>query len=151
MSSLTDLPAGAVIAVPNDGTNEARALLLLEAQGLIKLKEGVGLAATKLDIVEDNGYDIKEMVAAVIPTCLDSVNLAVINGNYAIQAGLKIADALAVEDKASTAAQTYANVLVVKQGNENNSAVKALIEVLKTDAIRDYIERTYAGAVVPMF
>lgn len=150
-SSLTDLPAGAVIAVPNDGTNEARALLLLEAQGLIKLKEGVGLAATKLDIVEDNGYDIKEMVAAVIPTCLDSVNLAVINGNYAIQAGLKIADALAVEDKASTAAQTYANVLVVKAGNENNPAVKALIEVLKTDAIRHYIEETYAGAVVPMF
>lgn len=149
-SSLTDLPAGAKIAIPNDGSNEARALFLLEACGLIKLKEGTGFTATKQDIAEDNGYEIVEMVAAVIPTCLDSVDLAVINGNYAIQAGLKIADALASEDKASAAAQTYANVLVVKEGNENNEGIKALVEVLQSEAIGKFINEQYAGAVVPM-
>ena len=97
--SLTDLPAGAKIAIPNDGSNEARALFLLEACGLIKLKAGTGFTATKQDIAETNGYEIVEMVAAVIPSCLDSVDLAVINGNYAIQAGLKIADALATRTR----------------------------------------------------
>ena len=149
-SSLTDLPAGAKIAIPNDGSNEARALFLLEACGLIKLKEGTGFTATKKDIADDNGYEIVEMVAAVIPSCLDSVNLAVINGNYAIQAGLKIADALAVEDKNSESAQTYANVLVVKQGNENNEGIKALVEVLQSEAISKFINEKYAGAVVPL-
>ncbi len=148
--SLTDLPAGAKIAIPNDGSNEARALFLLEACGLIKLKAGTGFTATKQDIAETNGYEIVEMVAAVIPSCLDSVNLAVINGNYAIQAGLKIADALATEDKNSEAAKTYANVLVVKEGNENNEAVKALVEVLQSAEISKFINEKYAGAVVPM-
>ena len=90
------------------------------------------------------------MVAAVIPSCLDYVNLAVINGNYAIQAGLKIANALAVEDKNSESAQTYANVLVVKQGNENNEGIKALVEVLQSEAISKFINEKYAGAVVPL-
>lgn len=149
-SSLTGLPAGAKIAIPNDGSNEARALFLLEACGLIKLKEGTGFTATKQDIAEDNGYEIVEMVAAVIPTCLDSVDLAVINGNYAIQAGLKIADALATEDKDSEAAKTYANVLVVKEGNESNEGIKALVEVLQSETISKFINEKYAGAVVPM-
>ncbi len=149
-SSLTDLPAGAKIAVPNDGSNEARALFLLETCGLIKLKEGTGFTATKQDIAEDNGYEIVEMEAALIPGCLDSVDLAVINGNYAIGAGLKIADALATEDKNSEAAKTYANVLVVKEGNENNEGILALVEVLKSEAIAKFIEENYAGAVVPM-
>lgn len=148
--SIEGLPAGAKIAIPNDGSNEARALFLLEACGLIKLKPGTGFTATKQDIAEDNGYEIVEMVAAVIPSCLDSVNLAVINGNYAIGAGLKIADALATEDKESEAAKTYGNVLVVKEGNENKESIKALVEVLKSEEISKFINEKYAGAVVPL-
>ncbi len=151
-NSLDALPDGAVIAVPNDATNEARALLLLEANGLLKLAEGAGLTATKNDIVENpKNLDIREMEAALLPTVLDEVAFAVINGNYAISAGLKVTDALAVEDAASESAQTYANVLVVKEGNENLDKVKALVEVLQSDAIRTYINDTYAGAVVPIF
>ena len=151
-TSLADLADGAVVAVPNDATNEARALLLLEANGLLKLAEGAGLTATKNDIVENpKNLDIREMEAALLPTVLDEVAFAVINGNYAISSGLKVADALAVEDAASEAAQTYANVLVVKEGNENLDKVKALVEVLHSDAIRTYITDTYAGAVVPIF
>lgn len=149
---LDALEDGAVIAVPNDATNEARALLLLEANGLITLAEGAGLTATKNDITDNpKNLDIREMEAALLPTVLDEVAFAVINGNYAISAGLNVADALAVEDAASEAAQTYANVLVVKEGNENIDKVKALIEALHSDAIRDYITTTYAGAVVPIF
>lgn len=151
-ASLDALEDGAVIAVPNDATNEARALLLLEANGLITLAEGAGLTATKNDITDNpKNLDIREMEAALLPTVLDEVAFAVINGNYAISAGLNVADALAVEDAASEAAQTYANVLVVKEGNENIDKVKALIEALHSDAIRDYITTTYAGAVVPIF
>ena len=150
-SSLTDLPAGAKIAIPNDGSNEARALFLLEANGLITLKEGVGFTATKQDIADDHGYEITEMTASVIPTCLDSVNIAVINGNYAILAGLKVENALATEDKNSTAAQTYANILVVKEGRENDEGIKALAEALKSETIRQYINDTFGGAVVPIF
>ena len=117
--ALADLKDGDKIAVPNDGTNEARALQLLAAQGLIKLRDGAGLTATKLDIVENpHNYDVVEMEAAVVPTCLDSVAVAVINGNYAINAGLKVSEALAVEDKDSEAAQTFANILVVKERSE---------------------------------
>ena len=151
-ASLDALEDGAVIAVPNDATNEARALLLLEANGLITLAEGAGLTATKNDITDNpKNLDIREMEAALLPTVLDEVAFAVINGNYAISAGLNVADALAVEDAASEAAQTYANVLVVKEGNENLDKVKALVEALHSDAIRDYITNTYAGAVVPIF
>lgn len=151
-ASLDALEDGAVIAVPNDATNEARALLLLEANGLITLAEGAGLTATKNDITDNpKNLDIREMEAALLPTVLDEVAFAVINGNYAISSGLNVADALAVEDAASEAAQTYANVLVVKEGSENLDKVKALVEILHSDAIRDYITTTYAGAVVPIF
>lgn len=151
-SSLEDIKEGASIAVPNDATNEARALLLLEANGLIKLKDDAGLTATKSDIVENPlNIDIREMEAALLPSVLDEVAVAVINGNYAIQANLKVSESLAMEDPDSEAAQTYANVLVVKEGNEDNEAVKALIEVLTSDAIRDYINNTYDKAVLPIF
>ncbi len=151
-ASLSALKEGDVIAVPNDPTNEARALQLLAAQGLIELKEGAGLTATKNDITANpKKFDIKEMEAAVIPTCLDSVAVAVINGNYAINAGLKVRNALAVEDKDSEAARTYANILVVKEGNENNDAIKALAEALKTETVKSFIEEKYEGAVVAMF
>ncbi len=151
-SSIDALAEGAKISVPNDTTNEARALLLLEAQGLIKLKEGAGLTATKLDIVENpKNIDIQEIEAAQLARTLADVDLAVINGNYAIQAGLKVSDALAVEAQDSEAAQTYANVVVVKEGNEENENIKALVAALESDAVKRFIEDNYEGAVVPMF
>ncbi len=151
-SSLDELPDGAVVAVPNDATNEARALLLLEANGLITLTEDAGLTATKNDITSNpKNLDIREMEAALLPTVLDEVAIAVINGNYAISAGLNVANALAVESTESTAAQTYANVLVVNEGDENLPKVQALVEALHSDAIRDFINTTYEGAVVPIF
>ena len=152
-ASLDELPEGAKIAVPNDTTNEARALLLLEAQGLITLTEGVGLNATKLDIVDNpNNYEIVEVEAAQAPRALDSVDIAVINGNYAIDAGLDVADALAVEDGSSEVIQeNYANVLVAKEGNETNEALVALAEVLKSEEIKTFIEENYGGAVVALF
>ena len=150
--SLENIADGATIAVPNDGTNEARALLLLEAQCLIKLREDAGFTATKLDIEENpKNLDIVEMEAAQLPRVLPDVDFAVINGNYAIQGGLKVADALASESVESESAQTYANVLVVKEGNENNPAILALVDALKTEEVRKFIEDTYEGAVVPMF
>lgn len=151
-ASIADLQDGAKISVPNDTTNEARALLLLEAQGLIKLREGAGLTATKLDIVENpKNIDIQEIEAAQLARTLADVDLAVINGNYAIQAGLKVSDALAVETQDSEAAQTYANVLVVKEGNENNENIQALVAALESDQVKQFIEENYDGAVVPMF
>ena len=149
-SSLADVAEGDKISIPNDGSNRARALLLLEAQGLIKLAEGVGTAATVLDIVE-NPYnlDIVEMEAAQIPGTRDSVAFAVINGNYALGAGLNVTkDALASEDAASVAATTYANILVVKEGNENSEKIKALIAALQSKEVQDFIAKTYSGAVV---
>lgn len=149
-ASVDALADGAQIAVPNDGTNRARALQLLQAQGLIKLKDGAGLTATKLDIVENpKNLDIVEMEAAQLPNVLDSVDLAVINGNYALGAGLGAM--LVGEDAASEAAQTYANVIVVREGNENTEKTKALVKALTSDAVRDYINSTYNGAVVPIF
>lgn len=151
-ASLSALKDGDKIAVPNDPTNEARALQLLAAQGLFTLKEGVGLAATKQDIVDNpHKYDIVEMEAAVIPSCLDSVGVAVINGNYAINAGLKVKDALALEDKNSEAAQTYANILAVKEGQQDNEGIRLLVEALKSDKTKAFIEEKYAGAVVAVF
>ena len=151
-SSLADLPDGAQIAVPNDGTNEARALLLLEQEGLIKLKEGVGLSATKTDIVENpHNYEIVELEARLLPTTLQDVDVAVINGNYAIDAGLKVSEALAVEAADGTAADAYVNVLAVKEGNENNEAVQALVKALQSEEVRNFILSTYDGAVVPLF
>ena len=151
-TDLSAIPDGGSIAIPNDGTNEARALLLLEAQGLIKLKEGITFTATVLDIAENpKNLDIKEIEAAQLARSLQDVDAAVINGNYAIQAGLKVKDALAIEDKDSIAADTYANVLVVKEGHENDEATKALLAALQSDTAKKFMEDTYEGAVIAAF
>ncbi len=154
-ASLDALPDGATIAIPNDGSNETRALLLLQQEGLITLKEGVDAAsnATVFD-VEDNPHNIQfeEMEAAQLTNVLADVNLAVINGNYALQGGLNAGtDALAVEDASGDGAQTYANILCVKEGNENNEAIQALLKALQSDAVKSYIDETYNGAVVAIF
>ncbi len=152
-ASLDELAEGAVISVPNDTTNEARALQLLQAQGIITLKEDAGLNATKADIV-DNPYnvDIQEIEAAALPPTLDSADFAVINGNYAIPAGLNVAnDALACEDAASEAAQTFANIIAVKEGAEDSEKIQALVKAITSDEVRDYINTTFEGAVVPIF
>ena len=151
-ASLDELADGAKVAVPNDATNEARALLLLEAQGLLKLADGAGLKATKTDIVENpKNLDILEVEAAQVPRSLPDVDIAVINGNYAIEAGLKVSDALAVEASDSEAATTYGNVVAVQEGKEEDEKTKALMEALTSDAVKEYIEQTYEGAVVPLF
>lgn len=151
--TLKDLKKGATVAVPNDTTNEARALLLLQDQGLIKLKDGAGLTATKKDIVEKKkDLAIKEIEAAQIPRSLKDVDIAVVNGNYALQAGLKVnKDALATEDADSVGAKTYGNIVAVKKGNEKLAATKALIKALKSDTVKKYINDKYDGAVVPLF
>jgi D-methionine transport system substrate-binding protein len=151
--SIEELKDGAEIAIPNDGTNEARALLLLEAQGLIKLKEGVGMEATVIDIAENSKkLKIHEIEAAQLARSLQDVDLAVINGNVAIQAGLNVAkDAIAVEDKDSAAAETYGNVIAIRKGDEDREEIKALVDALKSDDVREYIDSTYEGAVVPKF
>ena len=152
-SAIADLADGDKIAIPNDGSNRARALLLLEAQGVIKLAEDVGMEATVLDITEKSvDVDIIEMEAAQIAGVRDSVALAVINGNYALLAGLNAGtDAIAVEDAESISATTYANILVVKEGNEETEKTLALKEALLSDEVKDFINETYSGAVVPIF
>lgn len=142
---------GAKIAVPNDTTNEARALLLLEANGIIKLKDGAGLTATKQDIVENpHNVEIYEVEAAQIPRSLDSVEFACMNGNYAIQANYKPSDALAAEDAQSEAAQTYANIIAVSEKNKDAEWAKTLVEVLHSKEIQDFINEKYEGGVVPI-
>ena len=151
-TSLDALADGAQIAVPNDTTNEARALLLLQDNGLITLKEGAGLTATKADIAENpKNLDIVELEASQLPVRLADVDLAVINGNYAIDAGLKVTDALAVEAADSDAGTAYVNVLTVKEGRENDPAIQALVAALTSDEVREFINSTYEGAVVPVF
>ena len=152
-ASLEELADGAVIAVPNDVTNEARALQLLAAQGLIEIDPAAGLNATPNDITSNpKNLQFKEMEAAMLPQIVGEVDLAIINSNFALQGGLNPAeDALASEDAASEAAQTFANIIVVKEGSEENAAVLALIEALQSDAVREFIETTYAGSVVAMF
>ena len=151
-TSLDALADGAQVAVPNDATNEARALLLLQQEGLITLKEGAGLTATKADIAENpKNLDIVELEAAQVPSRLGDVDLAVINGNYALGAGLKVADALAIESADGEAAKAYVNVLAVKEGRENAPAIQALAAALTSDTVKTYIEDTYQGAVVPVF
>lgn len=152
-SSVEELSDGDKIAIPNDGSNRARALLLLEAQGILMLKDGVGMEATALDIEENPlNIEIVEMEAAQIAGVRDSVALAVINGNYALNAGLNAGtDAIATEDPDSVSAQTYANVLVVKEGNEETEKTTALKNALLSDKVRNYINETYSGAVVPIF
>lgn len=149
--SLDDIAKGDSIAVPNDTTNEARALQLLQANGIIKLKDGVGLEATVNDIV-DNPYDVKivELEAAQVARVVDETAFVVLNGNYALQAGFSVGkDSIASEKADSEAAQTYVNIIAVKEGNENKDSIKALVEVLKSDEIKEYINETYDGAVVP--
>ena len=151
-ASLDSLPDGAKISVPNDATNEARALLLLEQEGLIVLKEGVGLSATKDSIVENpHGYTIVETKAELLTATLSDVDAAVINGNYAIDAGLKVSEALAVESADGTAAEAYVNVIAVKSGSENSEKIQALIKALESPEVKSFIEDTYDGAVVPLF
>ena len=150
-SDLANIPDGAKIAVPNDTTNEARALLLLETQGLIKLDPNAGLAATGKDITENpHNIEIVEIEAAQLVRTLQDVDFAVINGNYALQGGLNVNDALAKEEADSVAAQTYANVLVVREGDEGREDIKALVEVLQSKAISDFIDEKYQGSVVSM-
>ena len=154
-SSLDELAEGDIIAVPNDGTNEARALLLLQDQGLITLKEGIDAStetATILDIAENpQNLEIVEMEAKNIPHSLPDVAFAVINGNYALQAGLTGNDALASESADSDAAQTYANILAGRAGEEDSAKTQALVTALTSETCRQFIEETYSGAVVPIF
>ncbi len=152
-ASLDALADGATVAVPNDTTNEARALLLLQQEGLIKLADGAGITATTKDIVENpKNLKITELEAANIPNALADVDVACINGNYAQAAGLSVGkDALAVEATDSLAAETYANVLVVKDGNQDSDKIKALAKALTSESVRTYINNTYNGAVVPVF
>lgn len=150
-ADLGEIADGDVIAVPNDTTNEARALLLLQDNGIITLKEGAGLEATVNDIAE-NPYNIKieELAAESVARVTDEVAYVVLNGNYALQAGFSVAnDALAYEKSDSEAAKTYVNVIVVKEGNEDNEGVKALVDVLKSDEIKKFINDKYDGAVIP--
>lgn len=149
--SLDELADGDTIAVPNDTTNEARALLLLQDNGIITLKEGAGLTATVLDIESNpKNIQIQELEAAQVPRVKDEVAFVVLNGNYALEAGFSVSrDSIAYEKSDSEAAKTYVNIIAVKEGNENNEGIKALVEVLKSDAIRDFINQKYDGAVIP--
>lgn len=151
--SLKDLKDGALVAVPNDATNEGRALLLLQDLGLLTLNEDAGLEATPNDIADNpHNLQFQEMDAAMLPQTIEEVDFSIINSNYALDAGLNpTTDALATEDAQSDAAQAYANIIAVKEGNENNEAIKALVAALQSDEIREFIETTYNGSVVPMF
>ena len=150
-NDLSKVEKGDVIAVPNDTTNEARALLLLQDNGLIKLKDGVGLEATVNDIAENpKGIEITELEAAQVPHAVDDAAFVVLNGNYALEAGYTVAkDALVYEKSDSEAAKTYVNIIAVKEGNEDNEGIKELVKVLKSDDIKKYINDTYDGAVIP--
>ena len=150
-ASLDEVADGDSIAVPNDTTNEARALLLLQDNGLITLKDGAGLEATVNDIVENpHNLEIVELEAAQVPRVVGEVAFVVLNGNYALEAGYSVAkDSIAYESTDSEAAKTYVNVIAVKEGNENSAKIKALVEALKSDAIKTYINDTYDGAVIP--
>ncbi len=149
-SDLSKIADGAKIAVPNDSTNEARALLLLEAQGVIKLKEGVGIQATVLDIEEnEHNVEIQELEAAQVPKSIQDVDFAVVNGNYAIEAGL--GDPVAVEAADSLAAETYTNYVCVREGDEESAKSQALKNAILTEEVKNYINDTYSGAVVPVF
>ena len=150
-SDLGSVADGDSVAVPNDTTNEARALLLLQDNGLITLKSGAGLNATVNDI-EENPYNLEivELEAAQVPRVVEEVAFVVLNGNYALEAGYSVAkDALAYESPDSEAAKTYVNVIAVKEGNENTDKIKALVEALKSDTVKTYITDTYDGAVIP--
>jgi D-methionine transport system substrate-binding protein len=151
-SDLSNIPDGATIAVPSDATNEARALLLLQANGVITLKDGVGLEATKADIDQNpHNVQIVESEAASLPRTLADVDFAVINGNYALSGGLDTATALATEATDSEAAQTYANIIAVRSGDEDSAKTKALVEALESQDVKDFIDENYKGTVVAVF
>ncbi len=151
-SDLSELSSGDKVGVPNDVTNEARALNLLEANGIITLKDGAGLNATVADIVDNPyGIEVVELEAALLPNSLPDLAFAVINGNYAIGAGLKADDAVAFETSDSEAAQTYANIVACAKGNENSDKIKALVKALQSDTVKEYIEKQYGGVVRVVF
>lgn len=150
--ALTDLAEGDVIAVPNDTTNEARALLLLQDNGIITLRDGAGIVSTINDIT-DNPYkiEIKELEAAQVARVIDEVAFVVLNGNYALTAGYSVGkDAVAYEEADSVAAKTYINVIAVKEGNEKAEGIQTLVEVLKSDEMKSFIREKYDGAVLPI-
>ena len=156
LASLDDVAEGATILIPADDSNETRALLLLAQEGLITLPEDASAAngVSHLDIVEDNGYNIVPVQADMVPSQYlnsDAGTLAVVNGNYALAAGLDIADALAIEDASGDAAQTYANIVAVREGEENSAKTLALVKALQSDTVKNYIAETYDGAVVAIF
>ena len=152
IKSLDELKDCDKVAVPNDATNEARALLLLQDNGVIKLKDDAGLSATKNDIVENpKNLDITEIEAAQLPRSINNVAIAAINGNYAVEAGLKVSDAIAVEAKDSLAAETYANIVAVRPDNKDDEKIKALISALQSDKVKSFIDEKYQGAVVAVF
>lgn len=150
-ASLDDVAEGDVIAIPNDTTNEARALLLLQDNGLLTLKDGAGLTATINDITENpHNLEFQELEAAQVARVKDEVAFVVLNGNYALEAGFSVAkDSIAYESADSEAAKTYVNIIAVAEGNENNDGIKALVEVLTSDDVQKFINDTYDGAVVP--
>ncbi|UYQ61143.1 MetQ/NlpA family ABC transporter substrate-binding protein [Streptomyces peucetius] len=146
---IKDIKAGQTVAVPNDTTNEGRALALLADNGLITLKDGAGTDAKLSDIADAKGLKFKELEAATLPRALNDVDAAVINGNYAIEADLKPAtDSLALE---KAEGNPYANFLAVKEGNEDDARVQKLVKLLGSPEVKKFIEDTYAGSVVPAF
>lgn len=156
VTSLADLAEGATILIPADDSNGTRALLLLQQEGLIELPEGASLdsSLTTLDVVDDHGYVITPVQADLIPSQLknsDEGTIAIINGNYALAAGYTSADALAYESTDSEATETYANVIAVRNGDENSAKIQALIKALQTDAVKEFINDTYKGSVVAYF
>jgi len=151
-ASFDELEEGAKLGVPNDVTNEARALQLLADNGVITLKEGVGLEATKTDIIDNpKNIEIVEVEAATLPASLPDLALAVINGNYAIGGGLTADDAIAYESTESEAAQTFANIIACAAGNEDSEKIQALVKALQTEAVKEFIDSKYNGAVQAMF
>ena len=156
VASVADIADGATILIPADDSNETRALLLLAQEGLIELPADASAekGVTTLDIVDAKGYNVQAVQADTVPAQLANSNpgtVAVINGNYALQAGLKVADALAIEDASGDAAQTYANIVAVRAADADSAKTKALVEVLQSDAVKQYIDDTYNGAVLPVF
>lgn len=149
VKSLSELREGSTIAIPNDATNAARALLLLQANGLIKLKDGIGIGATEKDIAENpKNIKVQPAEAAQLPRVLEDVDAAVINTNYALPAGLNpTRDALVIEGKDSP----YANLIAVRKGDENRPEIQKLVEILQSDTVKKFIEDNYDGAIVPAF
>ena len=156
VDAVADIAPGATILIPADDSNETRALLLLAQEGLIELPADASAekGVTTLDIVDAKGFDVQAVQADTVPAQLANSNpgtVAVINGNYALQAGLKVADALAIEDASGDAAQTYANIIACRKGDENSAKIQALVKALQTDAVKTYIADSYNGAVVAIF